>query len=59
MTTAKDRLREKNALEVTFAKLYGEIDDHTFTPSFFETLRSCRLVNEEILQKETEWEKNR
>ena len=51
--------------EITFAKLYGEIDHYTFTSDVFTKLYSCRLIlSAETLHKllhnyETEWEKNR
>ena len=48
-------------LEITFAKLYGEIDHYTFTPDIFAKLYSSRLITskETFHNYETGWEKNR
>ena len=48
-------------LEITFAKLYGEIDRYTFTLGIFAKLYSSRLItSKETFQNyETDWEKNR
>ena len=57
-TTARDKV-EKNILEITFAKVYGEIDDYPLTQSTIAKLYSS-LIGEEMYQKkETTWEKNR
>ena len=51
----------KGVLELTFVKVYGEIDDYKFTQNIFAKLYSCGLISEEICQKqyETKLEKNR
>lgn len=48
-------------LEITFAKLYGEIDHYTFTPNVFAKLHSNGLITskETFHNYETGWEKNR
>ena len=62
-TTARDKVREKNILEITFAKVYGEIDDYPLTQSTVVKLYSSLIGearDEEMYQKkETTWEKNR
>ena len=52
--------------EITFVKLYGEIDRYTFASDVFTKLYSCRLISKEIYHNlvhnvnyETEGEKNR
>ena len=56
----------KKVLEITFAKVYGVIDDHTgFTQNIFAELSSHRLISEETREEicgkkhETKWERNR
>ena len=62
-TTARENVREKNILEITFAKVYGEIDDYPLTQSTIAKLYSSLIGEargEEMYQKkETAWEKNR
>ena len=60
------KAREKRILEITFAKVYGVIDDQAgFTRNIFEKLCSQRLISEETREEicggkyETKWEKNR
>lgn len=62
-TTARDKVREKNILEITFAKVYGEIDDYPLTQNTIAKIYASLIDearDEEMYQKkETTWEKNR
>ena len=60
-TTARDKVREKNILEITFAKVYEEIDDYPLAQSTITKLYTGLIGearDEEMYQKkETTWEK--
>ena len=66
LSSAKEKAKERNILEITFAKLYGEIDDfNPFTQNICAKLYSHRLINKETYGEicgkkyETKWERNR
>jgi len=54
-------LTVKTLLELTFLKVYGEVDDYNFTQGILAKLVSCGLISQEVCQKqyETKSEKNR
>lgn len=60
------KTREKRILEITFAKVYGVIDDYAgFTQNIIQKLCSQHLISKETREEicgekyETKWEKNR
>ena len=60
------KVRERRILEITFAKVYGVIDDYAgFTQNIIQKLYSQHLISKETREElcgekyETKWEKNR
>ena len=65
LSSAEEKTRERNILEITFAKLYGEIEDFHFSQNIFEKLYSHRVISKETYGEirgkkyDTIWERNR